>query len=59
MSEVCRELASRGRPATRSTIARGNTAWRAQGNRSRRPVRYANQLPAPIEAMIVAFKQEK
>jgi len=31
----------------------------ALSDRSRRPVRYANQLPAPIEAMIVTFKREK
>ena len=28
-------------------------------DRSRRPVRYANQLPEPVEAMIVRLRQEK
>ena len=31
----------------------------ALNDRSRRPVRYANQLPEVVEAMIVRFKQEK
>ncbi|MDP7625960.1 MAG: helix-turn-helix domain-containing protein, partial [Rhodospirillales bacterium] len=31
----------------------------ALSDRSRRPVRYANQLPEPIEQMIVRLKKEK
>lgn|GEM_PF-3099011 len=31
----------------------------ALADRSRRPVRYANQLPDPVEAMIVRLKKEK
>src|SRR5215510_8310898 len=31
----------------------------ALSDRSRRPVRYANQLPVQIESQIVALKQEK
>jgi hypothetical protein len=31
----------------------------ALSDRSRRPVRYANQLPAQIESQIVTLKQEK
>jgi len=31
----------------------------ALADRSRQPVRYANQLPEPVEAMIVRCKKEK
>ena len=44
------------RPATRFSIA---TRARALSDRSRRPVRYANQLPHQLETLIVRLKSEK
>jgi transposase InsO family protein len=59
MSEVCREFG-----ISRKTGYKVFTRYKDQGlealtDRSRRPVRYANQLPPQIESQIVAFKQEK
>ena len=51
--------ASRARPATRSSTATRSTALEALSDRSRRPVRYANQLPPQIESLIVTLKREK
>ncbi len=59
MSEVCREFG-----ISRKTGYKVFTRYKDQGlealtDRSRRPVRYANQLPPQIERQIVTFKQEK
>ena len=59
MSEVCREFG-----ISRKTGYKIFTRYKDQGlealtDRSRRPVRYANQLPPQIESQIVALKQEK
>jgi transposase InsO family protein len=59
MSEVCREFG-----ISRKTGYKIFTRYKDQGlealtDRSRRPVRYANQLPAQIESQIVTLKQEK
>ena len=59
MSEVCREFG-----ISRTTGYKIFTRYKDQGlealtDRSRRPVRYANQLPPQIERQIVALKQEK
>jgi transposase InsO family protein len=59
MSEVCREFG-----ISRKTGYKIFTRYKDQGlealtDRSRRPVRYANQLPRQIESQIVALKQEK
>jgi transposase InsO family protein len=59
MSLMCREFG-----ISRKTGYKIYDRYREHGlealtDRSRRPVRYANQLPAPIEAMIVGCKQEK
>ena len=51
--------ASRARPATRSSTATRMMGWRRSRDRSRRPVRYANQLPDQIERTIVAAKKDK
>src|SRR4051794_8624926 len=47
------------RPATRFSIATRSMGWRPLSDRSRRPVRYANQLPEQIEGLIVRLKAEK
>jgi transposase len=58
MSEVCREFG-----ISRKTGYKIFTRYKDQGlealcDRSRRPVRYANQLPPQIENQIVTLKQE-
>jgi transposase InsO family protein len=59
MSEVCREFG-----ISRKTGYKIVNRYRQEGvdaltDRSRRPVRYANQLPEPIERMIVTAKKDK
>lgn len=59
MTEVCRAFG-----ISRKTGYKIFTRYRDHGvaaltDRSRRPVRYANQLPAQIESLIVTLKQEK
>jgi transposase InsO family protein len=59
MSEVCREFG-----ISRKTGYKIFSRYREHGaealtDRSRRPVRYANQLPSQIESLIVTLKQEK
>ena len=59
MTDVCREFG-----ISRKTGYKIYNRYKAEGlealsDRSRRPVRYANQLPAPVERLIVRFKQEK
>jgi transposase len=59
MSDVCREFG-----ISRKTGYKIFNRYRDQGlealtDRSRRPVRYANQLPEPVERLIVATKRDK
>jgi transposase InsO family protein len=59
MSAVCREFG-----ISRKTGYKIFSRYRDQGlealtDRSRRPVRYANQLPEPLERLIVATKRDK
>jgi transposase InsO family protein len=59
MSEVCREFG-----ISRKTGYKLFNRYKEQGlealtDRSRRPVRYANQLPAQVESLIVAAKRDK
>ena len=59
MTEVCREFG-----VSRKTGYKIYDRYREHGlaalsDRSRRPVRYANQLPAQIETLIVRLKAEK
>ncbi len=59
MSDVCREFG-----ISRKTGYKIYARYREEGayalcDRSRRPVRYANQLPAPVEALIVSTKRDK
>ena len=59
MSDVCRDFG-----ISRKTGYKVFSRYREHGaealtDRSRRPVRYANQLPAQIESLIVTLKQEK
>jgi transposase InsO family protein len=59
MSDVCRSFG-----ISRKTGYKIFKRYKAHGlealcDRSRRPVRYANQLPEPVEQMIVRLKREK
>jgi transposase InsO family protein len=59
MSELCREFG-----ISRKTGYKIFNRYREEGvealtDRSRRPVRYAHQLPGQVEAMIVRLKREK
>jgi transposase InsO family protein len=59
MSDVCREFG-----ISRKTGYKIYNRYKDEGvyaltDRSRRPVRYANQLPEPVERLIVQFKREK
>ncbi len=56
MTELCREFG-----ISRKTGYKIQEACGMEGlnDRSRRPVRYANQLPEPVEAAIVRAKKEK
>jgi transposase InsO family protein len=59
MSEVCREFG-----ISRKTGYKIFSRYREHGaealtDRSRRPVHYANRLPAPVESLIVTLKREK
>ncbi len=59
MSSVCREFG-----ISRKTGYKIYNRYKAEGmdafnDRSRRPVRYANQLPDPVEQLIVATKKDK
>jgi transposase InsO family protein len=59
MSDVCRSFG-----ISRKTGYKIFTRYKEHGlealtDRSRRPVRYANQLPAPIEGLIVSLKRGK
>ena len=59
MSEVCRQFGISRKTGYKIYERYKEHGLEALSDRSRRPVRYANQLPAPIETMIVRFKQEK
>src|SRR3954452_23070551 len=59
MSEMCREFGISRKTGYKIFDRYKEHGLEALTDRSRRPVRYANQLPAPIESQIVRLKQEK
>jgi transposase InsO family protein len=59
MSEVCRDFGISRKTGYKIFNRYKEDGLEALTDRSRRPVRYANQLPEPIEAMIVRCKQDK
>ena len=59
MSEVCREFGISRKTGYKIFDRYREHGLEALSDRSRRPVRYANQLPQPIESLIVALKGEK
>lgn len=59
MSEVCREFGISRKTGYKIFNRHKDEGLEALTDRSRRPVHYANQLPGPVEAMIVGLKKEK
>jgi transposase InsO family protein len=59
MSEVCREFGISRKTGYKIFNRYKDDGLEALCDRSRRPVRYANQLPGQIERMIVETKREK
>jgi transposase len=59
MTEVCREFGISRKTGYKIFERYREHGLEALSDRSRRPVRYANQLPAQIETLIVCLKAEK
>jgi transposase len=59
MSEVCRDFGISRKTGYKIFNRYKDDGLEALSDRSRRPVRYATQLPDPVEAMIVRLKKEK
>ena len=59
MSDVCRSFGISRKTGYKIFNRYKEHGLEALSDRSRRPVRYANQIPEPIERMIVRFKKEK
>jgi transposase InsO family protein len=59
MSEVCRSFGISRKTGYKIYNRHKQHRLEALVDRSRRPVRYANQLPEPVEQLIVRLKQDK
>jgi transposase InsO family protein len=59
MTEVCRDFGISRKTGYKIFARYKDHGVEALSDRSRRPVRYANQLPSQIESLIVTLKQEK
>jgi transposase InsO family protein len=59
MSEVCREFGVSRKTGYKIFERYKDHGLEALSDRSRRPIRYANQLPGQIESLIVRCKQDK
>jgi len=59
MSEVCREFGVSRKTGYKIFERYKDHGLEALSDRSRRPIRYANQLPGQIESLIIRCKQEK
>ncbi|WFU05256.1 IS481 family transposase (plasmid) [Rhizobium sp. CB3171] len=59
MSDVCRAFGISRKTGYKIFNRYKDEGLEALTDRSRRPVRYANQLPEPVEAMIVRLKKDK
>jgi transposase len=59
MTDLCREFGISRKTGYKIFNRYKDEGVEAFTDRSRRPVRYANQLPDPIERMIVRLKKEK
>jgi transposase InsO family protein len=59
MTDVCREFGISRKTGYKIFNRYKQSGLEALGDRSRRPVRYANQLPPQIEGLIVRLKRDK
>lgn len=59
MSDVCREFGISRKTGYKIFNRYKEQGLEALSDRSRRPIRYANQLPQQIESLIVTLKREK
>ncbi len=59
MTDVCREFGISRKTGYKVFQRYKDSGVEALCDRSRRPVRYANQLPSQIESLIVTAKREK
>ena len=59
MTEVCREFGISRKTGYKIFGRYRQYGLEALSDRSRRPIRYANQLPQQLEALIVRLKSEK
>ena len=59
MSDVCRSFGISRKTGYKIFNRYKEHGLEALSDRSRRPVRYANQLPQQIESLIVSLKQDK
>jgi transposase InsO family protein len=59
MSEVCREFGVSRKTGYKIFERYKDHGLEALSDRSRRPIRYANQLPTQIESLIVRYKEDK
>jgi transposase InsO family protein len=59
MSEVCRDFGISRKTGYKIFNRYKDDGLDALTDRSRRPVRYANQLPAQVEALVVSCKKDK
>ena len=59
MSDVCRQFGISRKTGYKVFSRYKEHGFEALSDRSRRPVRYANQLPPQIESLIVTLKREK
>jgi len=59
MSDVCRSFGISRKTGYKIYNRYKDQGLEALSDRSRRPVRYANQLPGPVERLIVETKREK
>jgi transposase InsO family protein len=59
MSHLCREFGISRKTGYKVFDRYKEHGLEALSDRSRRPVRYANQLPGQIESLIVSFKRDK
>ena len=57
MSDVCRAFGISRKTGYKIFNRYKDDGLEARTDRSRRPVRYANQLPAPVEALIVSCRR--
>jgi transposase InsO family protein len=59
MSDVCREFGISRKTGYKIFNRYKEHGFQALSDRSRRPVRYANQLPPQIESLVVTLKRDK